>query len=542
MTNWTIRRRVIWSFALILGLMALMGGFAVQRLSHIAQLTSALEDDSLPGLELSSQIMALTLTSYAQIQEHVISVDPAAMHGIEQALQTGVTKMNQLVASYAATIREPTGKQKLTLLADALVPFSRVEADVLRLSRELRNEEAHALVGSKLTPEFRNVEKSVQGLFDYNKTRAYAGSREISGAVRAATLAVVSTGVLALLFAVLSGFALLRAITSPLTRLLEAVDLMRTGDLSRRLTFVQQDEFATLADGFNRMRDELGSLVGHIQRSGIQVNTSVTQIAATAKQQQATATEIATTSTEIGATSREISATSRELVKTMTEVASFAEQSAGLANHGQAGLKQMETTMRRVMEATGAINAKLGVLNDKAANIGQVVTTISRVADQTNLLSLNAAIEAEKAGEYGRGFAVVATEIRRLADQTAVASGDIEQMVREIQSAVSAGVMGMDRFSEEVRGGMQEVQQVAAQLSQIIQQVQALAPRCEAVSEGVQAQSTGADQISQALVQLTEAAQQTVESLRQSTMAIADLNHVASGLRTAITRFKLDSE
>ena len=85
------------------------------------------------------------------------------------------------------------------------------------------------------------------------------------------------------------------------------------------------------------------------------------------------------------------------------------------------------------------MNAKLEVLNEKASNINQVVTTITKVADQTNLLSLNAAIEAEKAGEHGRGFAVVATEIRRLADQTAIASYDIEQLVKEMQSAVSAG-------------------------------------------------------------------------------------------------------
>jgi methyl-accepting chemotaxis protein WspA len=107
-------------------------------------------------------------------------------------------------------------------------------------------------------------------------------------------------------------------------------------------------------------------------------------------------------------------------------------------------------------------------LNEKASNINQVVTTITKVADQTNLLSLNAAIEAEKAGEHGRGFVVVATEIRRLADQTAVASYDIEQLVKEMQSAVSSGVMGMDKFSEEVRRGVQEVEQVSGQLTQII--------------------------------------------------------------------------
>jgi methyl-accepting chemotaxis protein len=302
-----------------------------------------------------------------------------------------------------------------------------------------------------------------------------------------------------------------------------------------------QSERDVMGNALANMVGSLSTLVGAVHSSGIQVNTSVSQIASTAREQQATASEIAATTSEIGATSKEISATSKELVKTMNEVSNVAEQSASLAGSGQAGLAQMESTMRQVMEAAAAINAKLAVLSEKAGNINQVVTTITKVADQTNLLSLNAAIEAEKAGEYGRGFSVVAVEIRRLADQTAVATYDIEQMVKEIQSAVSAGVMGMDKFSEEVRRGMGEVQRVGGQLSQIIHQVQALAPRVESVNEGMQAQATGAEQITVALGQLSEAAQQTVESLRQSGNAIDGLNHAANGLRGGVSRFKLEA-
>ena len=293
--------------------------------------------------------------------------------------------------------------------------------------------------------------------------------------------------------------------------------------------------------GFNlaRLAGDLVVLVGQVQQSGIQVNTSINEIAATAKEQQATSSEIAATTTEIGATSKEISATSKELVKTMGEVSVVAEQSATLAGSGQAGLTRMEDTMRQIMSAAGAINAKLAVLNEKAGNINQVVTTITKVADQTNLLSLNAAIEAEKAGEYGRGFAVVATEIHRLADQTAVATYDIEQMVKEMLSAVSAGVMGMDKFSEEVRRGVDEVRQVGGQLAQIISHVQTMTPRFESVNEGMQAQATGAQQISEALTQLSEAAQQTVESLRQSGLAIEQLNETARGLKSGVERIKL---
>jgi len=331
------------------------------------------------------------------------------------------------------------------------------------------------------------------------------------------------------------------AVARPLAKVVETLEKMRRGDFTQRLALDGHDEFHELGEGLNRLADDLSALVAQVQRSGIQVNVTVTQIAATAKEQQSTASEIAATTAEIGATSKEISATSKELVKTMNEVSNVAEDTTSLANSGQIGIARMEATMRQLMEASSSITAKLAVLSDKTANINSVITTITKVADQTNLLSLNAAIEAEKAGEYGLGFAVVAMEIRRLADQTAVATYDIEKMVKEMQSAVAAGVMGMDKFSEEVRHGVEEIRQVSTQLAQIIHQVQTLTPRFQTVNEGMHAQATGAQQISETLTQLSEAAQQTAESLRQSNLAIEQLNDAARGLQTSVARFKLES-
>ena len=331
------------------------------------------------------------------------------------------------------------------------------------------------------------------------------------------------------------------SVTKPLAQLVEALERMRHGDFTQRLALERRDEFGVLADGLNRLADDLSVLVGQVQRSGIQVNTTATEIAATARQQQSTATEIAATTAQIGATSKQISATSRELVKTMNEVNDVAEDTAHLAGSGQTAITSMEATMRQITEASGSITAKLAVLNEKTGNINSVVTTITKVADQTNLLSLNAAIEAEKAGEYGLGFAVVAMEIRRLADQTAVATYDIEKMVKEMRSAVLAGVMSMDKFSEEARSGVEEIRQVGTQLAQIIHQVQALTPRFQLVNEGMQSQATGAHQISETLTQLSEAAHQTAESLRQSNQAIDQLNEAARGLQSSVSRFKLEA-
>lgn len=320
----------------------------------------------------------------------------------------------------------------------------------------------------------------------------------------------------------------------------DVVEMAANGDLTGQLmVYRDNDVISELAQGIQKMLDSLNSLVSRIQQSGIQVTSSATEIAATSKQQEATATEQAATTNEIKTTVTEISATSKELLNTMNEVTDVAWKTSEGANQGRRSLQRMEQTMHHMMEATSSISSKLAVLSEKAGNINTVVTTITKVADQTNLLSLNAAIEAEKAGEYGVGFAVVATEIRRLADQTAVATWDIEQMVKEMQSAVSAGVMGMEKFSEEVRQGVSDVADVGGQLTHIIEQVETLIPRFEEVHEGMQAQAQAGQQIRDAMVQLSESATQTAESLRQSNGAIQQLNDAARGLQGAASNFKV---
>ena len=337
------------------------------------------------------------------------------------------------------------------------------------------------------------------------------------------------------------GRALTRAINEPLERLLAAVGRMGGGDFTSRLALEQQDEFGKLGGGFDRMGDDLTALIGQVQQSGIRVNQSITEMAATLREQQATTKEVAATTQEIGATSKEIFALSKTLVGTMSEVVEVAEQTGQSAGQGQEGLDRMAKTMQGITATSATVAEKLAVLNEKAGRINTVVTTINKVADQTNLLSLNAAIEAEKAGEYGLGFAVVAREIRRLADQTAVATYDIERMVKEMESAVNAGVMGMERFSAEVHQGVNDVREVGGQLAQIIDQVQALTPRFEAVNEGMQSQATAAQQISESLTQLSEATQQTAESLEQSNGVIGQLGESARGLHEGVARFKVRS-
>lgn len=284
----------------------------------------------------------------------------------------------------------------------------------------------------------------------------------------------------------------------------------------------------------------LGGIVGYFLSKritdpmadlSIHLTSNATQIASSAVHQQANVTALMASSNQIASAAKEISATSQELLRAMTEIGDGAEKTAGLAREGRQGLRGMDHSMQTLSTATGSISSKLSTIRSKAARINSVVTVITKVADQTNLLSLNAAIEAEKAGEAGAGFAVVAREIRRLADQTAVATLDIEQIVEEMQDAVASGVDEMRDFSDAVDGGIGAADRIRGQFGEIIERVESMAPRYETVQQGMQNQSVGARQISEAMWQLTETARQTSDSVN-------DLNEVSRQLHEAVRILK----
>jgi methyl-accepting chemotaxis protein WspA len=302
----------------------------------------------------------------------------------------------------------------------------------------------------------------------------------------------------------------------------------------------QQDELGQLQNAFCTMQQDLNTLIQRIQNAGQSINRSANQINAAGQELQITVSQQAAAIQEVAVTSHQIARTSEDLVSTMDEVKSLSQNTAQAAGDSQTDLRQMEVTMRQLVEDTKSITLKLSMMNEKANNINRVITTITKVADQTNLLSLNAAIEAEKAGEYGAGFAVVAREIRRLADQTAVATLEIEQMVKEMQTAVSGGVMEMDKFNQSVSRSVDNVTEISDQVAVVIQQIQELTPRFVDFSHAVQEQSLGAQQISQAIDQLTQAANTTLNMVQSTNHALVSLDEASRSLGAEISRFQVD--
>ena len=133
----------------------------------------------------------------------------------------------------------------------------------------------------------------------------------------------------------------------------------------------------------------------------------------------------------------------------------------------------------------------------------------------------------------------MAREIRRLADQTAVSTLDIGQVVQEMRSAVSAGVMEMDKFVAEVRHSAENVECISRQLARIIEQVQALSPGFEEVNITMNQQSENVRQINGAMLNVSEEMQQTKQALHETYSAIEQLNEAARGLQEQVSCFKL---
>ena len=240
-------------------------------------------------------------------------------------------------------------------------------------------------------------------------------------------------------------------------------------------------------------------------------------------------------SVEIAAAVRQITVTGQELLRNMKKIAQASSESAQNASEGRVGVQAIGSTMENLSSATTNVAERLSMIFEKASSINTIIDTITKVSDQTNLLSVNAAIEAEKAGESGRGFLVVAREIRRLADQTASATLDIEKMVQQMQAAVSGGVMEMDRFSEQVRRGVTTVGDVGLRLTKVIDQVSGVESSFSEVTEGMQQQAQGADQIRQAMDGLTQSASRAQDATSEFSSASESLREAIFSLRKVIS-------
>jgi methyl-accepting chemotaxis protein WspA len=284
---------------------------------------------------------------------------------------------------------------------------------------------------------------------------------------------------------------------------------------------------------------QVASMMDGVKHATDALTGTAVEMYATSKQQETTIHHFGASTAQIAAAVREITVTGSELMNTMGVAEGVAQNSAVVAAASRTGLVEMKTVMQNLANQSVSISDKLEHINVKTQDITGVVRTITKVADQANLLSVNAALEAEKAGEHGRGFLVVAREIRRLADQTAAATLDIQNTVKHMQSAVSTGVMEMDKFSSQVNNSVTQVETIGSTLTNIIESVGVMKSQFGTVSQGMNSQNLGAKQISEAMANLSDNVRVTIQSLGEFSNSADQMKTSIVALNKELGRFNL---
>ena len=353
------------------------------------------------------------------------------------------------------------------------------------------------------------------------------------------TIIIICSGLFVLLVTVLVW--LVNSVVKPIALAAESAHRVAEGDLTVSVSSATPDETGMLLRAIQNMTANLNGIVLQVQKTGVRVVSSATEIFASTRNLQSVAADQYNFANQVLAATHQISATATALSVAMGSVREVSEQAKASALSSREYLDRMQDVTGQMLKASRTISQKLGVISDKAGNISKITTTINKISDQINILSINAAIEAEKAGEYGKGFSIVSREIRRLSDQTTEGTFDIESLISSMQTAVSLGVSEMDKFMVDVNNGVGELANVNGKIESIVEQVQELAPRFGEVSESMAQQLQGVEHINDSIMRLTQGAKQIEDSLSEFITVTSELKQEAEDLKHQISHFKLKS-
>lgn len=360
-----------------------------------------------------------------------------------------------------------------------------------------------------------------------------------------------------------------RMVVKPVNVISRMIGDMATGsaDLTTKIQQQSNDDIGILTKHFNTFIAKLENLVKTIINTANGVATTSEQLAASTQEMNASQQEISATvqriSQGIGTQVSSVRVTKEaidDISSSVEQVSSNAQDSAQSANQAVDVAAQGGATMMSIVQQMGKIDQTMSHLTNvvsdlekRTGEIGRITELISSVARRTNLLALNAAIEAARAGDAGKGFAVVAGEVKKLAERTAGATKEIEDLIKEIQVETEQTVQAMKKVDEQVAEGKDFAAKGNQAFSQIIQAVKLSADRASQISQATGDQVEGVKKIAKAIEQVavvaeeaasgmeeTAAAQQEqMASMQEMTASAQELAHLAEELKRQVDSFQI---
>ncbi|MBU1737246.1 MAG: HAMP domain-containing protein [Proteobacteria bacterium] len=300
--------------------------------------------------------------------------------------------------------------------------------------------------------------------------------------------------------AFLLGFSLSRHISVPL---LEAVDVsgkLSRGDLSVEIEINRKDEIGQLLTAMKNMVAKLRMVVGDVLSASSNVSSGSQQMSSSAEEMSQGATEQAAAAEEASSSMEEMASNISQNADNALQTGKIAGKSAEDALEGGKAVTETVAAMKQIAEK---------------------ISIIEEIARQTDLLALNAAIEAARAGEHGKGFAVVASEVRKLAERSQTAAGEISKLSSSsVEIAEHAGTL----------------------LTSLVPNIQKTSELVQEISAASNEQNTGADQINKAIQQLDQVIQQNAAVAEEMSSTSEELASQAEMLLETVGFFKLDDQ
>lgn len=323
-------------------------------------------------------------------------------------------------------------------------------------------------------------------------------------------------------------------------RLLDDVEGAARGDLTVTAE-VTADVLGAVADSFNLTIQNLREIVLQVKQAARQVSKGATDSESFAR---SLASDALRQAEELAATLNSVQVMTnsiQQVAKSAREAEEVARSASATALKGGEAVERTVASILEIRETVAETTRKVKRLAESSQEISKIVALISGIASRTNLLALNASIEAARAGEAGRGFAIVADEVRQLADRSAKALKEIEQIVMQIQSETGSVMMAMEEGQQQVIGGTKLAEQAKRSLEDIIQ----VANRIDVLVRSITADTVEQTETSRAVAQVMQAveltAQETSQEAHRVSGALQNLVGVSRDLLTSVERFRVET-
>ncbi|KAB2970695.1 HAMP domain-containing methyl-accepting chemotaxis protein [Zoogloea sp.] len=549
MGSMSVARKLTILVAIFSIIVAVIGAFGLKNSADtVAGLKTVYEDRTL-ALAYLAQVDSRLRVNSAEFANGLLH-DPASpasrLHdhpiGVHiQALEESTAIIKEHWAKYMATYM--TGEEKT--LADQvnerldryLGEFTPGVIKVLRKGDFNIDELSGLLKRNKDAGEIRDLARKLIDLQQREAKLEYEKAVANYDRVHALSIGLIAAGILS---GALFSWLLIRSVTLPLSDIRNVVSRVRdTSDFTLTVEHQAKDEVGQTATAFNELLATLRTTLGTLLQSVAHVRRTALEMSRNAGQSADAAATTSDAAASMAASVEQMSVSISHVGENARDAFALAHRTGDYSNQGGEVIQRAVTEINHIASSVQEVAATIEDLGAHSDRISGVVQVIKDVADQTNLLALNAAIEAARAGEAGRGFAVVADEVRKLAERTAQATGEISRMIGEIQASARNAVVTMDKAMAQVGTGVRLADQAGQAIKEIRESTGNVAAVVGNISEAIAEQGSASQSIAALVERVAQAAEENSATAGSSAEAARELEALSSRMQEVASRFRI---